>query len=69
MTTNYKRNFIVATNKAAKKCGVDATELRKNYRNFNNAPAEIKHALIMAYRIMNSYAKAAAVATEPAEEQ
>lgn len=62
---NYSKNFIVATNKAAKTCGVDATELRKNYRNFKNAPAEYKHALIVAYRIMGSYAKAEL----PADEQ
>ena len=62
---NYSKNFIIATNKAAKTCGVNATELRKNYRNFQNAPSELKHALIVAYRIMGTYAKA----VEPAEEQ
>ena len=67
--TNYKRNFIVATNKAAKVCGVDATEVRKFYGKVAEAPKGVKRAAIMAHRIIAAYAKAAAVATEPAEEQ
>ena len=66
--TNYKRNFIVATNKAAKVCGVDATEVRKFYGKVAEAAKGVKRAAIMAHRIMDAYAKAA-VATEPAEEQ
>ena len=64
MTNIYSRNLIVATNKAAKVTGCSATELRKHYKDFKGAPAELKHGLIVAYRIMNSYAKAVAPAVE-----
>lgn len=66
--TNYSRNFVVATNKAAKICGVDATEVRKFYSKVAEAPKGVKRATIIAHRIMDSYAKSA-VATEPAVEQ
>lgn len=64
----YARNLVIATNVAAKRTGVNAADLRKNYRNFAEAPAELKHGLIIAYRIMDKYAKAVP-ATEPAVEQ
>lgn len=69
-TNVYARNLMVATNRAAKITGVNAADLRKHYRNFTGAPAELKHGLIIAYRIMDNYgAKAPAVAVEPATEQ
>ena len=68
MANTYSRNIIVATNRAAKLCNVDAKELRKHFRNFKEAPAHLKHGLIVSYRIMNGYKKAA-VAVEPAVEE
>lgn len=59
---SYARNLVIATNKAAKLTGTDAAELRKNYKDFANAPKSLKHGLIIAYRIMSSYAKAEAKA-------
>lgn len=64
----YARNLVIATNVAAKRTGTNAADLRKHYRNFAEAPTELKHALIIAYRIMGKYEKAAP-AVEPAVEQ
>ena len=67
MANTYARNFNVATNKAAKICGVEAAEVRKFYRNVKEAPKGVKRATIIAHKIMNGYNKPA-VATEPAAE-
>lgn len=64
---NYMKNFMTATARAAKVTGVDVAGVRANFRKFKDAPSEYKHALIVAYRIMDAYNKAAK-AEEPATE-
>lgn len=70
--TTYVAQFMTATARAAKVKGVDVAGVRANYRNFKNAPAEYKGAILLAYKIMKNYkasaAKAAAPAEEPAEQ-
>lgn len=67
--TNYTKSFMTATAKAAKVKGVDVAGVRANYRNFKNAPAEYKGAILLAYKIMKNYkAKEAAPAVETAPE-
>ena len=59
MANTYPRNFIVATNHAAKVYGVDAAELRKHYRDFKSAPSELKAPLLLTYKMMRKYRKPA----------
>ena len=57
---------MTATARAAKVTGTDVDKIRANYRNFKEAPNEIKGAIIIAYRIMDNYTKKV-MAVEPIE--
>ena len=61
------QNFFKAIGRASKVTGKDASELRKYFKgNIQDAPAELKSALITAHRIYDGY-KTKAMVAEPVE--
>ena len=63
MTNTYARNYKIATQKAANDNHVAVEDVRKFYRDVQNAPKGVKRACIEAHKIMGNYAKAPAVET------
>ena len=61
MTNNI---LFAAMGKAAKVYGVSRDDLIHHYRHFSEAPAELKQALLLGYKILKNYQQAPAVEAE-----